>query len=256
MHPPTAARSHPPTSAPAPGPAPDTRATVSHLFSTPVARATCPFAAEINPALAARTLERADERAKEFGYKRETTGEFTAWGGPDAIRLSRWVCAVSRRFAEALTGTDLAEAHARSAAREADPDTTPYADPRTDPNAGPGPGRGPLPAVSVGVTRSWASLYRSGDRHEDHMHPNTALSAVYYVAAPDRCDLELLDPRPAVDYYDPGITLAGESSRVRLSCVPGELLVFPGWLRHRVPEFHGPDTRVSVAWNLNYTLGG
>ncbi|MEV7833077.1 TIGR02466 family protein [Streptomyces subrutilus] len=207
------------------------------LFATAVARTRCPFADEVNGRLAGLLAERTGAGVKEFGYKRETAGEFTRWGGQDAVRLSRWVCAVAGRFTESLTGMPLAEAFGRSLDREAEREA------------------GEVRAVAVGVTRSWASHYRAGDRHEPHFHPNTALSAVYYVAAPGVCEIDLIDPRPAVDYYDPGITLAGESHRVRLACTPGELLVFPGWLRHAVPPFRDEAPRVSVAWNLNYTLG-
>ncbi|MFJ8982828.1 TIGR02466 family protein [Streptomyces sp. NPDC102282] len=214
-----------------------TRATVLQLFATPVARTHCPFADDVNGRLAGLLTERAGEGAKEFGYKKETAGEFTQWGGTDAVRLSRWVCAVAGKFTESLTGTSLTEAFGRSLEREAERDAS-HAQP-----------------VAVGVTRSWASLYRSGDRHEPHFHPNTALSAVYYVAAPGTCELDVLDPRPNVDYYDPGISIAGESHRFRLACSPGELLVFPGWLKHAVPPFQDEKPRMSIAWNLNYTLG-
>ncbi|MFJ3505414.1 TIGR02466 family protein [Streptomyces sp. NPDC090135] len=220
-----------------PGTGTATRATVLQLFATPVARTPCPFAGEIGGRLSKVLAERAGAGVKDFGYKLETSGEFTRWGGPDAVRLSRWVCAVAGKFTESLTGMPLAEAFGRSLEREAEQ------------------AAGDVRAVSVGVTRSWASLYRSGDRHEPHFHPNTALSAVYYVAAPGMCEIELLDPRPNADYYDPGISLAGESHRVRLACTPGELLVFPGWLKHAVPPFQDATPRMSVAWNLNYTLG-
>lgn len=218
------------------GPAGATRSTVAQLFATPVARTPCPFAGEVNDVLAGRVTAVAGGGVKDFGYKQETAGELTAWAGPDAIRLSRWVCKVAGAFVESLTGAPLAETLSRSQRRE-------------------GERAGDVRTVSVGVTRSWASLYRAGDRHEPHFHPNTALSAVYYVAAPGLCEIDLLDPRPAVDYYDPGITLAGESHRVRLACPPGELLVFPGWLKHAVPPFQDEEPRISIAWNLNYSLG-
>lgn len=218
------------------GPAGGTRSTVAQLFATPVARTPCPFASEVNDVLTERVTAVAGGEVKDFGYKLETAGELTAWAGPDAARLSRWVCRVAGAFVESLTGVPLAEAVGRSQRRE-------------------GERSGDVRPVSVDVTRSWASLYRAGDRHEPHFHPNTALSAVYYVAAPGLCEIDLLDPRPAVDYYDPGITLAGESHRVRLACPPGELLVFPGWLKHAVPHFQGEGPRISIAWNLNYSLG-
>ncbi|MFB7740999.1 hypothetical protein [Streptomyces sp. NPDC056132] len=61
---------------------------VSQLFATPVARVRCPFADDVNPSLAAAVSRREGARVKDFGYKRETAGEFTAWGGSDAARLS------------------------------------------------------------------------------------------------------------------------------------------------------------------------
>lgn len=228
-------RTPPPLRSPDEGSA-TTRAMVSQLFATPVARVRCPFADDVNPSLAAAVSRREGARVKDFGYKRETAGEFTAWGGSDAARLSGWVCSVAGKFVESLTGMPLTKAFTHSLARE-------------------GEQLAGEASVSVGVTRSWASLYREGDLHEPHFHPNTALSAVYYVAAPGVCEIDLLDPRPAVDYYDPGICLAGESHRVRLACTPGELIVFPGWLKHAVPPFTGEETRISIAWNLNYFTG-
>lgn len=217
-----------------------TRATISQLFATPLLRVAYPYADEAAGALAGRILERdQDDPGKDFGYKRETSGELTRWAGPEAQRLSRWVCAMAGRFVESQTGMSLDEAFSRSSRREAGAVET----------------GGQAGGVRVGVTRSWASVYRAGDRHEAHFHPNTALSAVYYVSAPGVCELDLLDPRPNVDYFDAGISLAGDSHRVRLACAPGELVVFPGWLRHSVPPFQDGTVRVSIAWNLNYTSG-
>jgi Putative 2OG-Fe(II) oxygenase len=84
--------------------------------------------------------------------------------------------------------------------------------------------------------------------------PATALTAIYYVHAPHACELDLLDPRANVDYFDPGIAIAGEGSRVRLRCSPGELLLFPGWVKHAVPEFDEDGVRISISWNLGYKI--
>ncbi|MYT68296.1 MULTISPECIES: TIGR02466 family protein [unclassified Streptomyces] len=206
------------------------------MFSTPVARMTFPDAADVSGDLTQTVLARSGAQAKDFGYKSETAGEFTQWGGPPAVRLTRWVCSAAGRFVESLTGLSLTEAFARSSALEGEEHGA--------------AGR----QVRVAASRSWASLYRAGDRHEAHFHPNTAWSAVYYLAAPGACDIEFLDPRPGVDYFDSGISLAGDSHRMRLSCTPGELLLFPGWLRHSVPEFQDESVRISIAWNLSYVL--
>uniref|UniRef100_A0AAU3H3V8 2OG-Fe(II) oxygenase family protein n=1 Tax=Streptomyces sp. NBC_01401 TaxID=2903854 RepID=A0AAU3H3V8_9ACTN len=211
------------------------KATISQMFSTPVARVSFPGAGEVAAPLTERILQRTGALSKDFGYKTETAGELTRWGGEPAVRLTHWVCAAAGRFVESLTGQSLSEAFERSAGRE-------------------GEARGGERQVRVAASRSWASVYHSGDRHEAHFHPNTALSAVYYVTAPGLCELHFMDPRPNVDYYDAGISLAGDSHRTRVTCKPGELVIFPGWLRHSVPSFHEESARISIAWNLNYTV--
>ncbi|MEU6721717.1 putative 2OG-Fe(II) oxygenase [Nonomuraea sp. NPDC046802] len=88
---------------------------------------------------------------------------------------------------------------------------------------------------------------------EPHFHPNTALAAIYYVKAPGMCELDLMDPRPNIDYFDAGISLASEDHNVRLHCRPGDLVLIPGWLKHAVPAFEEPSERISISWNLGYT---
>jgi len=97
---------------------------------------------------------------------------------------------------------------------------------------------------------------RNGDAHEPHIHPNTAIAAVYYVAAgaARACAIDLYDPRIAAEYFDPGIRLAAEGDRMRLHCAPGELLLFPGWVRHGVPRYDDGGIRVSMSWNLYFAV--
>ncbi|WP_328698575.1 TIGR02466 family protein [Streptomyces sp. NBC_00342] len=209
------------------------------MFSTPVARIPCPFAADINALLAELVVERADGSGKAFSYKAETSGELTSWGDPSVDRLTRWVARSAHQVVEALTHKSLAAAYTESLHREAGAAAV-----GTEREA----------RVGVAVSRSWASLYRPGDDHEAHFHPNTALAAIYYVTAPKTCELDLLDPRPYVDYFDSGISLAGDRHRVRISCLPGELVVFPGWLRHAVPPYTDDGERISLSWNLNYAV--
>lgn len=211
------------------------QATISQMFSTPVARIACPYAEQWNVRLASAALEQEATNRLEFGYKRESP-DLSRWGAP-AQELTRWVGRMCRQLVEKLTGRSLVEAYAASRGRE-------------------GCGAGETRAAGVGITasRSWASVYRRGDRHEAHFHPNTAWSAIYYVSAPGVCELDLLDPRPFVDYFDPGIALAGEDHRVRLRCAPGDLVLFPGWLRHAVPVFEDDAARISLSWNLNYAV--
>ncbi|WP_405970088.1 2OG-Fe(II) oxygenase family protein [Streptomyces sp. NBC_00988] len=216
------------------------KAIIAQLFSTPVARIACPYAAEFNGPLVELVLARLDPLQKRLGYKSETPDDLAHWGDPVVDSLSQWVLRAARQFTETITRRSLADAFADSAAR------------MSGGAVNGGAGTGGEGSVAVVVSRSWASVYRKGDRHEAHFHPNTALTAIYYAEAPGKCELDLLDPRPNVDYFDPGISLAGSGHRVRLSCSPGELVLFPGWLKHAVPEFNDGSVRISISWNLNY----
>ncbi|EGJ72641.1 hypothetical protein STTU_p0028 (plasmid) [Streptomyces sp. Tu6071] len=201
-------------------------------FATPVARCPYPEAAAVRDVLTEAVLSRLGE-GKVFGYKQETSRDLTTWGVAELDALTGWVGRMTRQLVEKLAGVPLGEAFARSAGRE-------------------GEGAG-VRAAGIVASRSWASVYRAGDRHAAHFHPNTAWSAIYYLTAPGVCELDLLDPRP-VGYFDAGIVFAGEDQRMRLSCSPGDLVIIPGWLRHEVPEFQDDEVRISLSWNLNYSL--
>jgi hypothetical protein len=197
------------------------------LFATPLARVPCPFAHEINPALAGTIQQHLDGGGKALSFKAETAGDLTAWGGPIIERLTNWVLAMARGFVETARGQSLAQAVGATEAG----------------------------AVRLVSMRCWASVYHRGDRHPLHFHPNTAISAIYYVASPGVCVLEVADPRSNVEYYDPGISFANEGDTVRLGCHPGELLLLPGWLKHAVPEFLDGAVRIAISWNLGYQFG-
>ncbi|WP_406631940.1 TIGR02466 family protein [Amycolatopsis sp. WGS_07] len=211
---------------------------IQQLFATPLARITCPLADELNPRLAEIALQRAAAVENKIVGKSETSADLTHWGEPSVDGITQWMLKMSRQFVETLTGSDLGAAYATCLASEA-------ASFNGKENIHQTP-------ITIVPGHSWASVYRNGDSHEAHFHPNTALTAIYYVTAPSVCELDLFDPRANVEYFNPGIVLAGEGQRVRLRCAPGELVLFPGWLRHAVPPFADDAVRISMSWNLGY----
>jgi hypothetical protein len=225
---------HPQQDALNPPPAPAT-GTITQAFATPVARITCPHAAEWNGLLTEIVVGRIGLAENRFNYKLETPATLTEWGEPATDGISAWVLRMARQFAEKIIGRDLEDAFSEGNFNDA-------------------VSHGTHRRVSVGISRSWASIYRQGDRHDAHFHPNTAIAAIYYVTAPDTCELDLIDPRPNIGYFDPGITFGGEDHNVRLRCRPGELLLFPGWLKHAVPEFAEEGLRISLSWNIGFSV--
>lgn len=107
------------------------------------------------------------------------------------------------------------------------------------------------------VANSWGSVYREGDYHDYHNHPNAAFVGVYCVRSPNQPApqgaLNLQDPRGSINYYNPLLPLfAGDSRSVML--LEGDLVIFPGWLRHSVSPFRGPGERVTISINFGYDL--
>jgi len=128
----------------------------------------------MNPQLTDIVLTRLEGVDNRFTYKSETPADMTEWGEPAVEKISAWVLRMARQFTEKVIGKTLDEAFSEgnfNSAAEAN-----------------------KPTVGVGIGRSWASVYHKGDRHQAHFHPNTAISAIYYVTAPGTCDLDLIDP--------------------------------------------------------------
>jgi uncharacterized protein (TIGR02466 family) len=104
------------------------------------------------------------------------------------------------------------------------------------------------------ITGCWANINPPGAYHPFHNHPNNYLSGVYYVAVPDKGPhLLLQDPRPVTI-----IPRTSKLGRVTANAAvaqaqAGRMLLFPSWVRHRVPSNEGTTDRISIAFNLMFT---
>jgi len=106
--------------------------------------------------------------------------------------------------------------------------------------------------------RGWINVNRAGDFNVRHCHPGCFLSAVYYVKVPQDMkggEIAFHDPRgPVVAMYEtPEIDLpwVGSGMGIPFSPATGHLLMFPGWLEHRVEPFNGTGERISIAFNAS-----
>jgi uncharacterized protein (TIGR02466 family) len=102
----------------------------------------------------------------------------------------------------------------------------------------------------------WINVNRTGDYNVLHCHPGCFLSATYFVRVPPDMkggEIVFRDPRgPAVAMYEtPGIDLpwVGSGTGIPFTPTPGQLLLFPSWLEHRVECFEGSGERISIAFN-------
>lgn len=102
------------------------------------------------------------------------------------------------------------------------------------------------------ITDCWLNVYGQGDAQEAHIHQNSVISGIYYVAAPEGCG-ELLFHSPLSDVMlNPPTSQTNDINTPMVAYRPGagEMLLFRSWLRHSVKPTRGKEERVSIAFNL------
>jgi hypothetical protein len=205
------------------------------LFATPLVVIDVPDAAALNAELR-RVIEQREKSQPSTQHSNEggwqSSWDMERWGGPPAIKL----LAIGRNLANRVT-----------------------TDRKGTPGAGPHPGY-------FAVTwhgNMWANVNRTGHSNEFHSHPGAYWSGVYYVddggIAADPSlggELEFMDPRgplPAVTAPHLGVAMPGGLSAgatERVPPRPGRMVMFPGWLLHKVRTYRGSAERISIAFNL------
>lgn len=105
--------------------------------------------------------------------------------------------------------------------------------------------------------QAWANVSPRGAQNAAHAHPGAYWSAVYYVddGGGQGAALTLEDPRfPLNRMVQPDFRMIGpdlqDHTEVIVRPSPGKMVIFPAWLRHRVPPHDGPRDRVAIALNV------
>lgn len=98
----------------------------------------------------------------------------------------------------------------------------------------------------------WVNVYEKGDGQDVHMHANSVVSGIYYVAAPEGSG-ELMFHSPMADnMYDPPKREVNALNVPTTALQPqaGTMILFRSWLRHSVKPSRGKGPRVSIAFNF------
>ena len=105
------------------------------------------------------------------------------------------------------------------------------------------------------ITSMWGNIYDPNIAHAVHLHPNSYLSGVIYLNAPENCGPIIFhDPRPAshmleFSYHSYNIrngkTLIEHPEK-------GMMLIWPSWLSHGVEngKCQVEEKRISIAFNV------
>lgn len=105
--------------------------------------------------------------------------------------------------------------------------------------------------AKLNVTQSWLNYTEPGQYHHKHAHPNSFLSAVFYVNAnPDVDKIYFYSPRAyrQIDFPPKEWNLFNSQSWW-LPIGSGDLVVFPSYFEHSVEIKEGTNTRISLALN-------
>lgn len=107
------------------------------------------------------------------------------------------------------------------------------------------------------ITACWANFSARGASHRAHSHPNNFLSGVYYVSTEEGADtINFHDPRNQTSIIRPPVTelTAVNTDQVVVKVKDGTLLVFPSYLQHSVDPNMSDSVRVSVSFNIMFSL--
>ena len=99
---------------------------------------------------------------------------------------------------------------------------------------------------------SWAALTHANDYQTPHVHAGSTLSGVYYAVAPPRPE-----PQGCIDFLTPldlkeMTFLKGDSNTYcRVVPEPGDLVLFPSYLKHYTHPFYDEHERTVVVFNAH-----
>jgi uncharacterized protein (TIGR02466 family) len=110
---------------------------------------------------------------------------------------------------------------------------------------------------AVEITGCWANINSTVASHAIHSHPNNFLSGVYYVQTQARADtINFHDPRPQTGIIRPPVTelTTQNTDQVVVNVSTGTLLMFPAYLEHSVSRNESDKLRISISFNLMFSL--
>ena len=105
----------------------------------------------------------------------------------------------------------------------------------------------------VELQNYWVHVTPPGEVTQHHDHKPSLFSGAYYVDKPkDSGDLVFVDVNPYHEYSPrvlPGTTDPITRSEIIMEAEAGTMLIFPGWLPHKVPRNNSERRRISISFN-------
>jgi len=112
------------------------------------------------------------------------------------------------------------------------------------------------------ISNGWVNISSKGSFNTPHCHPGSTLSGVYYVQLNNSVKdstsglLQFLDPRAGIQNFSEDVSDFDQAFSPNRNFRPIEnsLIIFPSWLTHWVYPTKEEGDRISIAFNLKYSL--
>jgi uncharacterized protein (TIGR02466 family) len=101
---------------------------------------------------------------------------------------------------------------------------------------------------------SWVGLYKRGNRINEHIHPNSHISMVYYAKATKGTG-EIWFKNPALPMFAMSVDDHCELSKnsIKIDAIEGRLILFPSYVPHLSEPHLSDDDRIVFSSNLVFT---
>lgn len=107
----------------------------------------------------------------------------------------------------------------------------------------------PINSVGLRITQSWVNATREGEFHHRHHHPNSALSASFYISTNEEDRIYFYNPLKQTFKIDPVEYDIFNSESWWIPAEQGTMVMFPSWLDHDVRVKTHSGTRISLSFN-------
>jgi uncharacterized protein (TIGR02466 family) len=107
---------------------------------------------------------------------------------------------------------------------------------------------------NIRIREMWAIINKKEDFNVVHTHPNSCLSAAYYVKAPTNCGrFQIENLNIAKRHSSPLLASQNELNMniAGIEVTEGDLLIFPGYLPHKVAKNESDEDRIVISFNVD-----
>ena len=109
---------------------------------------------------------------------------------------------------------------------------------------------------NITIKSMWAIINKKNDFNVVHTHPNSYLSAAYYVSAPKNCGKFLIENLNIAKKHSYPEILENNELNAQIAGLDvndGDLLIFPGYLPHKVGMNESDQDRIVISFNIGIT---